>query len=76
MTWRNGAVAGPAARIARISFSGELAYEVNVASWYGQAMWEAVMAAGEPFGIMPYGTEASASCVPSYTSSGRTPTAR
>jgi sarcosine oxidase subunit alpha len=42
----------------RISFSGELAYEINVPAWYGQGMWEAVMAAGEPFGITPYGTEA------------------
>jgi sarcosine oxidase, subunit alpha len=42
----------------RISFSGELAYEINVPTWYGQGMWEAVMTAGEPFGITPYGTEA------------------
>jgi sarcosine oxidase subunit alpha len=41
-----------------VSFSGELAYELNVAGWHGHAMWEAVMAAGGPFGIMPYGTEA------------------
>ena len=46
------------ARVARVSFSGELAYEINVAGWHGRAMWEAVMAAGEPFGITPYGTEA------------------
>jgi sarcosine oxidase, subunit alpha len=46
---------GIPARIARISFSGELAYEVNVASWYGLATWEAVLAA-EP-DITPYGTE-------------------
>ena len=45
-------------RIARVSFSGELAYELNVAGWHGLAMWEAVMAAGRPFGITPYGTEA------------------
>jgi sarcosine oxidase, subunit alpha len=58
MTWRNGVVAGMPARIARVSFSGELAYEINVPSWYGRAMWEAVMAAGEELGIVPYGTEA------------------
>jgi sarcosine oxidase, subunit alpha len=57
MAWRNCVVAGMPARIARVSFSGELAYEINVPSWYGQAMWEAVMAAGEPLGIVPYGTE-------------------
>jgi sarcosine oxidase subunit alpha len=50
-------VEGVPARIARISFSGELAYEINVASWYGLAVWEAVMAAGADFGITPYGTE-------------------
>jgi sarcosine oxidase subunit alpha len=58
MAWRNAVVAGMPARIARVSFSGELAYEINVPSWYGQATWEAVMAAGEPVGIVPYGTEA------------------
>ena len=58
MSFREGTVAGLPTRIARVSFSGELAYELNVAGWHGRAMWEAVMAAGEPFGITPYGTEA------------------
>jgi sarcosine oxidase, subunit alpha len=58
MSWREGEVAGMPARVARVSFSGELAYEINVAGWHGLAMWEAVMAAGQPFGITPYGTEA------------------
>jgi sarcosine oxidase subunit alpha len=58
MTWREAVVAGVPARVFRISFSGELAYEINVPTWYGQGMWEAVMAAGKPFGITPYGTEA------------------
>ncbi len=58
MTWREGAVAGIPARLCRVSFSGELAYELHVPWWYGAALWEAVMAAGEPFGITPYGTEA------------------
>jgi sarcosine oxidase subunit alpha len=57
MSWRDGEVAGVPARVARVSFTGELAYEVNVAAWHGQGMWEAVMAAGERFGITPYGTE-------------------
>ncbi|MEY9969529.1 sarcosine oxidase subunit alpha [Streptacidiphilus sp. MAP12-16] len=48
---------GVPARICRISFSGELAYEINVASWYGLATWESVIQAGEPLGITPYGTE-------------------
>ena len=58
MTWRDATVAGIPARVFRISFSGELAYEINVATWHGLAIWEAVMAAGAPFGITPYGTEA------------------
>ncbi|MGE0873819.1 MAG: sarcosine oxidase subunit alpha family protein [Burkholderiales bacterium] len=57
MSWRDGMVAGMAARVFRISFSGELAYEINVPSWHGLVLWQAVMAAGEPFDITPYGTE-------------------
>jgi sarcosine oxidase subunit alpha len=48
---------GIPARIARISFSGELAYEVNVSGWYGLAAWEAIFEAGKPYDITPYGTE-------------------
>lgn len=48
---------GIPARICRISFSGELAFEINVSSWYGLAVWESVAEAGAPFGITPYGTE-------------------
>ena len=44
-------------RVGRVSFSGELAYEVNVTGWYATAVWERLMAAGEPYGITPYGTE-------------------
>jgi sarcosine oxidase subunit alpha len=57
MTWREATVAGLPARVFRISFSGELAYEINVPSWHGLALWEAVMAAGAAHGITPYGTE-------------------
>src|SRR5579863_5610487 len=57
MTYREGTVAGVAARVMRISFSGELAYEVNVPANVGRAVWEALMAAGDEFGITPYGTE-------------------
>src|SRR5206468_149767 len=46
------------ARLCRISYSGELAYEIHVPSDQGRAMWEAVLDAGQAFGIMPYGTEA------------------
>jgi sarcosine oxidase subunit alpha len=57
MEWRDAIVGGCAMRILRISFSGELAYEVNVPGWYGQAMWEAIYDAGQPYRITPYGTE-------------------
>ena len=46
------------ARLFRMSYSGELAYEIHVQANHGRAMWEAVIAAGAPFGLMPYGTEA------------------
>src|SRR6185369_17604746 len=53
------AASGPiAARLFRMSYSGELAYEIHVRADRGREMWEAVMAAGVEFGIMPYGTEA------------------
>ncbi|WP_456696266.1 2Fe-2S iron-sulfur cluster-binding protein [Aeromicrobium sp. P5_D10] len=48
---------GVSARICRISFSGELAFEVNVSGWYGRAVWEELHAAGSDLGITPYGTE-------------------
>jgi sarcosine oxidase subunit alpha len=57
MAWRETAVAGIDARVCRISFSGELAYEINVSPWHALALWEAVCEAGAPFGITPYGTE-------------------
>ena len=57
MTWRDTVVAGLMARVCRISFSGELAYEINVAWSQGSALWRAVAAAGEPFAITAYGTE-------------------
>jgi sarcosine oxidase subunit alpha len=48
---------GIPARICRISFSGELAFEINVAAWYGLHVWEAVEQAGAGLGMTPYGTE-------------------
>ena len=57
MDWRDGAVAGVAARVFRISFTGELSYEINVPAHYGRHIWEALIAAGEEYGITPYGTE-------------------
>ncbi|MDR7150597.1 sarcosine oxidase subunit alpha [Hydrogenophaga palleronii] len=57
MDWRAGTVGGLPVRVFRISFSGELSYELNVESGYGRALWEMVMAAGAEFDITPYGTE-------------------
>jgi len=58
MTMREGQVAGMPARIFRISFTGELSYEINVPARYGRALIEALAAAGEKYNLCPYGTEA------------------
>jgi sarcosine oxidase subunit alpha len=58
MAYREGTVAGIPARMSRISFSGELCFEVSVAWSSGATLWAAVMEAGQEFGITPYGTEA------------------
>ncbi|GLO70068.1 sarcosine oxidase subunit alpha [Phaeobacter inhibens] len=57
MEWRDGDIGGFKARAYRISFSGELSYEIAVAASEGQAFWAALMEAGKEFGVMPYGTE-------------------
>jgi len=46
------------ARVFRISFAGELSFELSVPASHGRALWEALMAAGAEYGVMPYGTEA------------------
>lgn len=51
-------IAGVPVRIFRISFSGELSYEINAPADWATRVWEALMASGEPHGIRPYGTEA------------------
>jgi sarcosine oxidase subunit alpha len=60
MGYRELVLDGVPARIFRISFSGELAYEINVPADYGLATWEALLEAGNSYGITPYGTEAMA----------------
>ncbi|PUB13210.1 sarcosine oxidase subunit alpha family protein [Yoonia sediminilitoris] len=57
MQWREGQIGGFDARVFRISFSGELSYEIAVPAGQGAAFWTTLMEAGEEFGIMPYGTE-------------------
>ncbi len=49
---------GTPARLFRISFSGELAYELAVPARFGDALPRALMTAGMPFGLLPYGLEA------------------
>ncbi len=51
-------VAGLPARLFRVSFSGELGFEVNVPASHGRALWAALVAAGEGYGLTLYGTEA------------------
>jgi sarcosine oxidase subunit alpha len=58
MHWAAGMLGGFDARVFRISFSGELGYEIAVPAGQGARLWEALMSAGAEFGVMPYGTEA------------------
>lgn len=52
---------GVTVRLLRMSFSGELAYEVHVAADFAISLWEHIMKAASSIGIMPYGLEALAS---------------
>ncbi|MDZ4095450.1 MAG: glycine cleavage T C-terminal barrel domain-containing protein, partial [Paracoccaceae bacterium] len=58
MHWADGSLGGFRARVYRISFSGELSYEIAVPASEGAAFWAACHAAGAEFGAMAYGTEA------------------
>ncbi len=57
MDWRSGSVAGVPARVFRISFTGELSYEINVPAHYGLHVWEALFEQGKEFDLTAYGTE-------------------
>ncbi|MFP4043525.1 MAG: sarcosine oxidase subunit alpha family protein [Rhodosalinus sp.] len=57
MGWTEGTLAGFPVRVFRISFSGELSYEIAVPASQARALWEAIFEAGQEFGVMPYGTE-------------------
>jgi sarcosine oxidase, subunit alpha len=52
-----GHIGGVPMRLFRVSFTGELGFEVNVPADFGPAVWQAIWAAGERHGITPYGTE-------------------
>jgi sarcosine oxidase, subunit alpha len=58
MSMREGTLAGYPVRVYRISFSGELSYEVATPADFGRGLWDAIVAAGGEFGLEAYGTEA------------------
>ena len=58
MEWKDGNLGNYDARIFRISFSGELSYEIAVPAKQGLAFWGELIEAGKEFQVMPYGTEA------------------
>jgi sarcosine oxidase subunit alpha len=57
MSVREGHMHDMPVRLFRVSFTGELGYEINIPGDYGQEAWQAVHAAGEPYGVTAYGTE-------------------
>jgi sarcosine oxidase subunit alpha len=58
MSMQMAFLGGVPMRVFRISFSGELGYEIAVPSDCAAGLWEAAIEAGQPLGITPYGTEA------------------
>jgi sarcosine oxidase subunit alpha len=58
MTWRDARIGGIPVRVFRISFTGELSYEINIPATCGLWLWEEIFAKGAKYGITPYGTEA------------------
>jgi len=58
MTWRDAQIGGIPVRVFRISFTGELSYEINIPATHGQWLWEQIIAKGAQYGVTPYGTEA------------------
>jgi len=57
MDWQQATVAGVPARVFRISFTGELSFEINVQANYGLHVWQALFDVGANFNLTPYGTE-------------------
>ncbi|MBA9070431.1 sarcosine oxidase subunit alpha [Methylobacterium sp. RAS18] len=57
MAMRSGTICGVPTRLFRVSFTGELGFEINVPADHARAVWEAVFEAGQAHGITPYGTE-------------------
>ncbi|NNC36637.1 MAG: sarcosine oxidase subunit alpha [Hyphomonadaceae bacterium] len=57
MAFREGKICGVPTRLFRVSFSGELGFEINIPAHYGRAVWEMLFEAGQQYDITPYGTE-------------------
>ncbi len=57
MAIREGKIFGVPMRLFRVSFTGELGFEVNVPSGYGPDVWQRLINAGAEYDIVPYGTE-------------------
>ena len=57
MSFKEGVIDNIKCRVMRISFTGELSYEINIQANYGKAVWEKCMEVGKEFKITPYGTE-------------------
>lgn len=58
MSVRDGRICGIPCRLMRVSFTGEVGFEINVPADYGRSVWEAIYAHGAPMGLVAYGTEA------------------
>jgi sarcosine oxidase subunit alpha len=58
LSYRAGDIAQQAARICRVSFTGEVSYEINVAADFAESVWERLLDAGQPDHIQPYGIDA------------------
>ncbi len=58
MSFKQGHFGGYPVRVYRISFSGEMSFEVATPANFGQGLWNAIMEAGDEFGLSAYGTEA------------------
>ncbi len=57
MSFKNSQIGNIKCRVMRISFTGELSYEINIQANFGKALWEKCMEVGKEFNITPYGTE-------------------
>ena len=57
MSVGRGKISGVPMLLFRVSFTGELGFEINVPADYGAAVWESVYASGQAHGIVEYGTE-------------------